>query len=167
MKKVYSFCSVCGGKLKSIAGDNLECPKCGFVNFRNPRPTVTALVFHKNKLLLTRRLRDPFKGWWDLPGGYINRGEYPAGAVQRELWEETGLRPVLKNIFGIYPGTDSYRADKYHVLSIVYTASSSVSRLLAKDDVSESKWFSRKDLPKKIAFDSNRNIIKDLLKVWK
>jgi 8-oxo-dGTP pyrophosphatase MutT (NUDIX family) len=29
---------------------------------------------------------------WGLPGGWINRGETPAQAVEREIYEETGLR---------------------------------------------------------------------------
>jgi hypothetical protein len=50
---------------------------------------------------------------------------------------------------------------------MVYLAQGSNRKLKALDDVSESRWFSKKDLPTKIAFDSNQKIIKDFLKTWK
>jgi len=164
---VYRFCSICGSKLKINRQGNLACQKCDFVNYRNPRPTATALVFYKNKILLTKRARPPFKGWWDLPGGFMERGESPEAAVKRELKEETGLDIKIKKIFGIYPGTYPSAEEPFHVLSIVFLAESKNQSLKALDDVAESRWFAKKGLPRKIAFDSNQKVIKDFLKKWK
>ncbi|MBI2050300.1 MAG: NUDIX hydrolase [Parcubacteria group bacterium] len=163
----YKFCSICGGRLKLRPDDNLACTKCDFVNYRNPRPTATALVLHKNKLLLTRRARAPYKGSWDLPGGFIDRGEDPKRAVVRELKEETRLDISVKKIFGIYPDEYTHGSDSFHTLCIIYVAAAKASSLGAFDDVSESKWFAKKDMPKKIAFKSNQRAIKDFLKIWK
>lgn len=45
-----------------------------------------------NFLLLTRSDTHPaFAGFYDLPGGQIERGEEPGDAVVREIREETGL----------------------------------------------------------------------------
>lgn len=162
---IYKHCSICGTDLKE-EGNNLKCAKCAFVNYRNPRPTATALVLHKNRLLLTKRAGEPFKDWWDLPGGFIERGETPEQAAIRELKEETGLNIKIKKIFGIYPGTYPSEFDPFHILSIVYLADSFTKTLKALDDVCESKWFEKKDIPEKFAFDSNQLIIKDFLKVW-
>lgn len=163
----YAFCSICGAKLKLRKDDNLACTKCDFVNYRNPRPTATALVLHKNKVLLTKRAKAPFKDKWDLPGGFIERGENPQDAARRELKEETGLDITIKDVLGIYPDEYTHGSDSFHTLCIVYIASSRTSALKALDDVSASKWVDKKDItPSKIAFKSNQRAIKDFLKIW-
>lgn len=160
----YQYCSICGGPLVQKKNGNLTCRKCSFVNYRNPRPTVTGLIFYGGKLLLTKRARIPFEGWWDLPGGFMNRGEYPETALIREIKEETGLDIKIKKLFGIYPGTYPSSFDPFHIISIVYIAKANNGKLDAHDDVKESRWFDLEKLPVHIAFDSNQVILKDFLK---
>ena len=162
---IYRFCSICGKKLKKRQDGHLACTSCQFVNYQNPRPTATALVLYKNKLLLTKRGRTPFKGWWDLPGGFVDRGEHPTKTAVRELKEETGLHIKLKKVFGIYTGTYPHKTEPFNIVTVVYLANSPSRSLEALDDVVDSKWFDRNSLPKKIAFDSNQKIVKDFLKI--
>jgi len=162
----YKYCSICGSQLKKNKDNNLACTKCDFVNYRNPRPTASALVLYKNKLLLTKRGRAPYRGRWELPGGFVDRGESADHAVIRELKEETGLKIKLEKIIGIYPDIYTYNSDQFHTLNIFYIAKASSEKLKAMDDVSEAKWFAKKDLPKNIAFKHGQLAIKDLLKIW-
>lgn len=53
--------------------------------------TTAALVFDKDKVLLIKRTKEPWKGMWHFPGGHVDEGELPQDAVVRELREETGL----------------------------------------------------------------------------
>lgn len=160
----YAYCSMCAHKLIKRPDGHLACSACPFVNYHNPRPTVTGLIMYHNKLLFTRRARDPFKGWWDLPGGFMEKGETPEHAIKRELKEETGLTIRIRKLFGIYPGIYPSSFEPFHVLSIVYLATCSSVSLEAHDDVIESKWFSPKEIPRRIAFDSGRDIIRDFLR---
>jgi 8-oxo-dGTP diphosphatase len=59
----------------------------------NPGPVVAvgAVVVRRGALLLVQRGHDPERGRWSVPGGRVRWGELLAGAVQRELREETGL----------------------------------------------------------------------------
>lgn len=163
----YKYCSICGSELRERKDGNLACPKCDFVNYRNPRPTVTAIVLYGNKLLLTKRAREPFKDWWDFPGGFMHNGESPKEAIAREVKEETGLDIAINKLFGIYPGTYPSDTEPFHILSVVYIAKSNQEELEALDDVAESVWFEKKAIPEKIAFDSNQQVLKDFLKIWK
>jgi len=162
----YKFCSMCSAKLKQEKGGNLACIKCDFVNYRNPRPTASALVLYKNKLLLTKRGRAPYKGWWELPGGFVERGESADHAVVRELKEETGLKIKLERIIGIYPDIYTYNSDQFYTLNIFYVAKALSGKLKVMDDICDSKWYAKKDLPKNIAFKNGQLAIKDLLKIW-
>lgn len=168
MKNVYKYCALCAGSLEK-RGENLACAKCSFVNYRNARPTVTAIVAHKNKILLTKRNNKPFEGWWDLPGGFLNRGEHPEDGIKRELREELGLEINIKKQLGIYPGTYPSPFEPFHVLSVVYIVEplSKDLKVLDTEELKGFRWFSKKELPAKIAFDSNQNVIREFKKIWK
>jgi ADP-ribose pyrophosphatase YjhB (NUDIX family) len=62
----------------------------GLVRAGTPGFTVGAVcaLEHDGRLLF---LRQPHRAGWSLPGGLLDRGETPAEAVVREVWEETGL----------------------------------------------------------------------------
>lgn len=60
---------------------------------------VFALVHDGSRVLLARR-RD--SGWWNLPGGGMERGETVDEAVVREVAEETGLLVAVERLVGVY-----------------------------------------------------------------
>ncbi len=163
----YRFCSICGGRLEPKSG-NLHCAKCDFINYQNPRPTVTALILNRGKILLVKKKQAPFKGWWDLPGGFVDKGEHPGKTLARELKEELGISVKRKKFFGLYTGTYPSPTDPFFILSAVYVVKPKPGKVGISDkgELKDLGWFSRKDLPPKIAFDSNRRALKDFLKIW-
>ena len=58
-----------------------------------PRIRVSAILRWRNRVLLLRHEK-PDKEVWLLPGGGVHLGESLLRALQRELWEETGLFPA-------------------------------------------------------------------------
>lgn len=54
-----------------------------------PILAASAAVFRDGKVLIARRVAPP--ALWSLPGGRIEKGESPAQAAERELYEETGV----------------------------------------------------------------------------
>lgn len=57
-------------------------------DFATPRMAAGALFVDGDRVLLVRKTDG---NRWDIPGGYINRGESPAEACRREVREELGL----------------------------------------------------------------------------
>ncbi len=114
------------------------------------RPDRGASAAHE--VLLVRRARDPFKGMWAIPGGFVEMDEDLPAAARRELREETGLDvPALKQFrtFG-RPGRDP----RGRQITVVYIArvSRDVPPPRAGDDAAEARWFPFEALPR-LAFD--------------
>ena len=49
---------------------------------------VAAVIRDKDKIFATARGYGEFKGWWEFPGGKIEKGETPQQALVREIKEE-------------------------------------------------------------------------------
>jgi 8-oxo-dGTP diphosphatase len=124
-----------------------------------PRPMVTvdAAVFRpfedKFRILLIQRGKEPFKGFWALPGGFVEMDEELDDAAARELSEETGLRNVKLEQIQTYGGIG--RDPRGRVISILYMGivRADVPELSAADDASDAQWFDISRLPEEIAFD--------------
>ncbi len=56
-----------------------------------------------SRVLLTRRSDN---GQWCLPGGRVDAGESVAESIEREFYEETGLRVQAKRLIGVYSDPD-------------------------------------------------------------
>ncbi|HPF71031.1 MAG TPA: NUDIX hydrolase, partial [Candidatus Krumholzibacteria bacterium] len=96
----------------------------GGSGFRNPALTVDGVVVHDApegpRVLLVERGREPFRGAWALPGGFVDYGEDIDDAIGREIREETGLEGLDFRQFRTYgrPGRDP----RGHTVSVVYIA---------------------------------------------
>jgi ADP-ribose pyrophosphatase YjhB (NUDIX family) len=139
----WAYCPRCGfglehGGAADDEGAAVHCPACGFVAYDNPSTTASALVVRDGRLLVTRRAREPFAGWLDLPGGFIEPGEHPEQAVRRELLEETGLAVDVGALAGIF--TDAYGDAGVTTLNLFYEARVTGGEPRANDDVSEILW---------------------------
>lgn len=117
--------------------------------------TVDAVVFRQaesgHELLLIKRLKDPDKGKWALPGGFVDENEDLPDAVKRELLEETGVVMAQIEQLGAFgkPGRDP----RHHTVSVVYAGFvPGDTKATGADDAEDAKWFSVKDLPL-LAFD--------------
>lgn len=102
-------CLHCGTMLENRALDGRErevCPACGWVHYRQLKLSVTARVLQEDRLLMVQRGISPWYGAWQMPSGYVEVDEDPAGAAEREAWEETGLRVQADRLLGVYPYED-------------------------------------------------------------
>jgi len=93
---------------------------------RTQRLGAYAVVVHHDALLLTRISAIGYPvGWWALPGGGVDHGESPHDAVERELYEETGLKSRSRRLVDVHDIhiVDHGRDDQYedfHGVHLLY-----------------------------------------------
>jgi ADP-ribose pyrophosphatase YjhB (NUDIX family) len=113
---------------------------------------------------LVRRATDPFKHYWDLPGGFVEVNESVEESIVRETKEETGidLDPKSLKLFMTTWDRYLYKGIKDYTLGLIYSGKLNKSdKPIPADDVSEAKFFSYDQIPwEEIAFDSIRMILK-------
>jgi 8-oxo-dGTP diphosphatase len=123
-----------------------------------PRPMVTAdsIIFCKKpsppKVLLIKRAKDPFKGHWAFPGGFIEMNETLEQSAARELKEETNLENIP--LAQLYIAGDPGRDPRGRVITVVFTgiAQKHQTHLTPGDDAELAQWFELDKLPP-MAFD--------------
>lgn len=152
------FCPRCGaqvmqaekfGKLRPV------CPQCGWIYFQDPKVAAAVLIEEDGRVLLVRRAHEPYRGLWTLPAGFINGGENPAEAAERECLEETGLSVRVKRVLDIISGREHERGADF---IIIYLAEIISGELTPADDADAVEWFSRVDLPP-LAFKATQQIL--------
>lgn len=124
--------------------------------------TVDIVLFKSNKILLIKRLKDPFKDCWALPGGFVDENEDLEDAAKRELLEETSIKVDALEQVGAFG--KPFRDPRSHTVSVAYYGEVSENTIaIAADDAKEAYWFSINDLPE-LAFDHQEIIDKVLSK---
>lgn len=119
-------------------------------NYERPSVTVDMLLFSmiedKLNILLIKRGGHPYKGYWAIPGGFVEMDESADEAAARELKEETGLEDVY--LEQLYTFSNVNRDPRMRVISISYLALVSADKLSLKagDDAIEAKWFEVNEL---------------------
>ena len=134
------------------------CPRCGHVAFQNAKPAAGLLIEKDGRLLLVKRQRAPYRGWWDIPGGFLEADEPPERGAFREAREETGLRIKIDRLIGLYhdKNGDDYTFNAY------YTAHVVGGRERAGDDASDVRWFPHAKIPARVAFPGHtRAVMRD------
>jgi 8-oxo-dGTP diphosphatase len=129
--------------------------------FRNyfPFSTVDLLVIFDDKFLLSKRLNQPYKDMWHLPGGMIRKGEKMIDAVKRISFEELYSKPKTIKFFGTYESMSKFR----HDISHCYVISINMKKITLENN-SNLNFFSK--IPKNI-IPFQKLIVKNWIKELK
>lgn len=64
------------------------------------KDVTAAILIKSNKIFIARRAPDEkFAGGWEFPGGKVEENETPEECLQRELFEELGIKAKTKKFF--------------------------------------------------------------------
>ncbi len=119
-------------------------------------------VNREGEILLVRRSSKLNTGASKIsvPGGFLGRDENTAQAALRELKEETGFEGTIQALFQINDNSRRPKEDRQNVDFIYLVKLGEKGTIGTPDEVRESLWFSKANLPpdEDFAFD-HRNII--------
>jgi ADP-ribose pyrophosphatase len=132
--------------------------------FFGPVAAVGGLIVNDaNELLLVRRARDPGKGQWGLPGGFVDRGETIEEALTREIYEETRLRLESLDLLVTYPNQYNYHGIVSQVIDLFYVCrAADPARIeLEPSELDDFIWThpAGQEHMTNMAFESNRRAI--------
>jgi 8-oxo-dGTP diphosphatase len=106
------------------------------------------VVDERSRVLLVRRLNDPGKGRWGLPGGLVELGESLAEALQRELREECGVEVEPRDVLGVVEvrqAGDQGRL-RFHYVLVDLLAACRAGDLRAGSDAGDARWVEQEEL---------------------
>lgn len=157
--QAFKFCPRCGSNFENLK-THLKCPSCGLSFYINPKPcTAIILVNDKGEYLLVKRALEPAKGYWDLPGGFVEENESLEESARCELREELGVEIDALHYVGSTTELYSFQKVTYSTVAACFVAKfPDNAKLKAADDVASYKFFVPNKLPlDQLAFESMKN----------
>lgn len=136
------FCGRCGHPTTIAQGERaIDCPGCGRRIYPKVQPAVIVGVTDGNRILMTKYANRPFADW-ALVAGFTEIGETLEQTVEREVYEEVGLR--VGNV-------RYYKSQPWGIASDILAGFycdviGSPEVRLDKNELKVAQWFEREDI---------------------
>lgn len=129
--------------------------------------TTDTVVVQSGHVLLIRRKHSPGKGYWALPGGFLDVTETILDGAIRELKEETRIKVPVPVLRGSIKDTHTFdapnRSERGRTITNAFFIDLGFDKVLPKvkaaDDAEEVKWVPFKDVDPRDMFEDHFAII--------
>ena len=159
-RETNRFCGKCGTPMAPHAKPEeraFVCPACGYTAYPKLSPAVITLVTRGDEILLQRNSHYRTANW-SLVAGFVDPGENLEDAVRREAREESSIE--LKDIRYAMSQTWPFPSN----IMIGFRAEYAGGVLRPDgDEVLESRWFRRGELPE---FPRKGSIARQMIDAW-
>jgi len=161
-QQAFKYCPRCKSELRLSNNKKLTCANCGWVSYINAVPCNAVLIVNnKNEVLLVERKTDPFTGYWDMPGGFVELNETIEDSVRREVKEELGVEVSdLKYFMSTY---DRYLFKGLNDFTLGLTFIAKIqpgAKITVGDDAQSYKYFGKEAIPwDRVAFKSIKTVL--------
>lgn len=172
----HPYCCRCGSKNKIVNGGHLQvCPQCQYETYPRLNPAVIVLVESQMKssgdpvCLLGRHKGSPESAYSTL-AGFVEIGESLEVAVEREVFEEVGIKITEVNYLGSQPWPFPSS------LMIGFLAKANYDEVrVDKNELQDARWFTRDQIrsfgewgDSRASFTLSRpdSIARTLVKYW-
>jgi len=122
---------------------------------KNVGKTVDAIIEDNDgNIVLIKRMYPPFRNYYALPGGFVEKGEKPVQALIREVKEETNLDVKIVKKIGVYDAKNRDPRGNIHSTTYRCSIRKDSSKMVMGDDSSHVELVSIKKLEDvALAFD--------------
>jgi ADP-ribose pyrophosphatase YjhB (NUDIX family) len=127
------------------------------IGYATPHVDVRAVVFRDTKLLMVRERLD---NNWTLPGGWVDVGNIPSQAAERETLEEAGYVVKARKIIGVYDGNRVAPLELFHAIKLVYLCELIGGDARPSRETSEVAFFGKNEIP--VVFSGERTKLRHI-----
>ena len=141
--RTHQYCGACGEATVTRTSErSRECPRCRLVVYPRLAPAVMGLVRRERSLLLARSPRFP-EGMYSALAGFVEPGETLEQCLEREIYEETGIRVRNARYFASQPWPFP------NSLMIAFFADYVAGEIRADGvEIVDAQWFEVENLPR-------------------
>lgn len=162
----FKFCPQCkSDKIKYDGVKVFHCPDCDWIFFQNVASATAAILEYQGKILMTIRAKDPAKGMYDLPGGFIDPCESIFEGVKREIKEELNIDIENLEVIDSYPNQYDYKGITYNTCDVIFYAKiDQLPTKLQKEEISDFVLIEKNNIDfKKVSFSSIKKALKSFV----
>ncbi len=162
----FIHCPFCGKRLDEREEEGKArkyCGDCKWTYYPHVAASSCAAIVNNGKILLVKRNREPYKGTWMFPAGFVDFGEHPADTVVREVKEEVGLEVASLRLLDVIQVDDDPRSMGQFGFFYRVTTKDNDVKNNDNGENSEIGWFDLDDLPL-IGWHSHKKIVEDYIK---
>lgn len=111
----FTRCPSCGFiEFQKYHENGRRCRACNYTLFSNPASAAAVFLLNeRNEFLGIKRDREPRRGAWAVPGGFVDAGESLEEAAKRECLEEVNLEVGGLQYLASFPNDYVYAGIKY------------------------------------------------------
>lgn len=167
IRKAWKFCPRCGAKAAKTGRNPFQCEACDFTHFFAPVAAVGAIATDpEDQVLLLIRAKDPGKGLYGLPGGFVDVGETAEEALIREVHEEVQLKVTGLRYLISFPNEYAYKGFVLPVMDMFFVMEVESFDAISLADGEIDAWhfchLTKREL-NRMAFESNRKALEYFL----
>ncbi|OON37999.1 ADP-ribose pyrophosphatase [Izhakiella australiensis] len=113
--------------------------------YATPKVDSRALIVRDGKVLMVREAED---GGWCLPGGWVDVGDAPRQAAEREVQEETGLHVRATRLLGVWDRNQhGHPPHPFHIYKLIFLCEELGGELAISHESLDIGFFDPDELP--------------------